>query len=166
MGDGVTGVGNTPTNQTSQSQAQSQAKTDAQAALFGEVLKQCPEGLHRPHPNDEPCTYLRPPSLSPSQSQPSKPDLQPHGDVPPNLIRGPTDDLNIDFKKHMPHERDPNPTHGLNPPSVPGDPSYNDGPNHDGHFIMFPLGPQAPKPSPEQEQNQTPYQPPSMRNSP
>jgi hypothetical protein len=166
MADGVTSAGRAPpANQTtnaSQSQAQSQAKTDAQAALFGEALEQCPEGLHRPRPNDAPCTYLRPPSLSSqsqSQSQSSKPDLQLHRDVH-NPMRGPTDDLNIDYKKKMPHDRDPNPTHGLNPPSVPGDPSYNDGPNHDGHFIMFPLGPQAPKPSPEQEQNQTPYQPP------
>jgi hypothetical protein len=75
MGIEVTSAGNAPPpNQTTnagQSGAQSQA--DAQSALFGEALKQCPEGLHRPHPNDEPCTYLRPPSLS-SQSQSSQSD--------------------------------------------------------------------------------------------
>jgi hypothetical protein len=158
MADGVTSAGSgPPANQTtnaSQSQAQSQAKVDAQAALFGEALEQCPEGLHRPRPNDERCTYLRPPSLSSqSQSQSSKPDLQLHRDVH-NPMRGPTDDLNIDYKKKMPHDRDQNPLSGAKPPD--GAPSHDGGLSNDAHIIMVPLGPQAQKPSPDQ----TPYQPP------
>jgi hypothetical protein len=160
MADGVTSAGSSPppANQTTnadQSQAQSQAKTDAQAALFGEALEQCPEGLHRPHRNDPPCTYLRPPSLSGSSgsSQSSKPDLKLHGDVH-NPMRGPTDDLNIDYKKKMPHERDQNPLAGAKAPD--GSPSHDSGLSGDGHIIMVPLGPQAQKPSPDQ----TPYQPP------
>jgi hypothetical protein len=156
MGDGVTSAGNAPpANQTTnagQSEAQSQA--DAQSALFGEALKQeslCPEGLHRPHRNDAPCTYLRPPSLSP---QPSKPvDLHPHGDIP-NLIKGHTDDLNIDYKKHMPHERDPNPLAGAKPPK--GAPTHDGGLSKDAHIIMVPLG----DPPREESPDQTPYQPP------
>jgi hypothetical protein len=159
MGDGVTSTGNTlPTNQTTnatQSQAQSQA--DAQAALFGEALQQCPEGLHRPHPNDPPCTYLRPPTLTgPDQSpKPPKPDGDDH-----NIMRGPKDGLGIDWKQKMPSERDQDPTHGLKLPSLPGGGTYNGGLINDGHYIMFPIGKQAPDPTPDQQQNQTPYQPP------
>ena len=65
MGD-VTITGNTPPTNPTTNATQSQPQADTQAALFGDVLKQCPEGLHRPKPNDEPCTYLRPPSLSQS----------------------------------------------------------------------------------------------------
>jgi hypothetical protein len=174
MGDPVTSAGSgPPANQTtnaSQSGAASPADPKFDEALKQESLPLCPEGLRRPHKDDAPCTYLRPPSLSSSsqssQSQSSKPDLQLHKDIPNPHKNDPNGPGYDNYKNRTPPERDPNPTHGLNPPSVPGDPSYNDGPNHDGHFIMFPLGPQAPKPSPEQEQNQTPYQPPSMRNSP
>jgi hypothetical protein len=156
MGDGVTSAGNAPpANQTTnagQSGAQSQA--DAQSALFGEALKQenlCPEGLHRPHRNDAPCTYLRPPSQS---SQPSKPvDLHLHGDIP-NLLKGPTNDPNIDYKKSIPAERDPNPLAGAKPPDRA--PTHDGGLSKDAHIIMVPLGPQAPKESPDK----TPYQPP------
>jgi hypothetical protein len=156
MADGVTsaGSGPPPANQTTNAdQAQSQAKTDAQAALFGEALEQCPEGLHRPHRNDAPCTYLRPPSLSSqSQSQSSKPDLQLHRDVH-NPMRGPTDDLNIDYKKKMPHDRDPNPLAGAKAPD--GAPSHDSGLSKDSHIIMVPLGPQQ-----KETPDQTPYQPP------
>ena len=144
-----------PANQTTnagQSEAQSQA--DAQSALFGEALKQenlCPEGLHRPHRDDAPCTYLRPPSLSPQASKPV--DLHPHGDIA-NLIKGPTDDLNIDYKKHMPHERDPNPLAGAKPPK--GTPTHDGGLSKDAHIIMVPLG----DPPREESPDQTPYQPP------
>jgi hypothetical protein len=103
MGDGVTGAGNTtPTNQTTNASQSDQAKTDAQAALFGEALKQCPEGLHRPRPNDEPCTYLRPPSLSSqSQSQSSQSD-QVQGN--PDRFKSPITRSNggDDYKKPTP----------------------------------------------------------------
>jgi hypothetical protein len=106
MADGVTSAGSAPpANQTtnaSQSQAQSQAKTDAQAALFGEALEQCPEGLHRPRPNDAPCTYLRPPSLSSqSQSQSSQSD-QVQGN--PDRFKSPITRSNggDDYKKPTP----------------------------------------------------------------
>jgi hypothetical protein len=118
------------------------------------LLKQenlCPEGLHRPHRDDAPCTYLRPPSLSPQASKPV--DLHPHGDIP-NLIKGPTDDLNIDYKKHMPHERDPNPLAGAKPPK--GTPTHDGGLSKDAHIIMVPLG----DPPREESPDQTPYQPP------
>jgi hypothetical protein len=146
MGDPVTSAGNaTPTNQTtnaSQSDAQSQA--DAQSLFEGVLKSICP-----------PCTY------QPSQSQPSKPDLQLHKDVT-NPMRGPTNDPNgpgyDNYKNRTPPERDPNPLHGAKP--RPGDPSVNTGPNHDSKVITVPVGKQAPKPTPEQEQNQTPYQPP------
>jgi hypothetical protein len=166
MGDPVTSAGNaTPTNQTTnagQSDAQSQAKTQA---LFDEALKQesCPEGLHRPRPNDPPCNYLRPPSLT-GTSEPPKPP-KPDGDDH-NIMRGPKDGLGMNWKQKMPHERDQDPTHGLKLPSLPGDPTYNGGLINDGNFIMFPLGKQAPDPTPEQQQNQTPVQPPQMRNTP
>jgi hypothetical protein len=157
----VTGPGTTPpTNQTTnatQSQAQSQAEANAQAALFGEALKQCPEGLHRPKPNDEPCTYLKPPSLT-GTSEPRKAP-KPDGDDR-ILIRGPKDGLGIDWNKKMPAERDQDPTHGLKLPSLPGGGTYNGGLINDGHYIMFPIGKQAPDPTPDQQQNQTPYQPP------
>ena len=160
MGNPVTSAGNAPPpNQTTNDGQKSQ--TDAQSALFGEALKQCPEGLHRPKPNDEPCTYLRPPSLTlsgSSQPQPPKPD--------PNPMRGPSDGLGIDWNQKIPHERDQNPTDGLKLPSLPGGGTYNGGLINGGHFIMFPLGRQAPDPTPEQQQNQTPVQPPSMRNTP
>jgi hypothetical protein len=73
-------------------------------------------------------------------------------------MRGPTDDLNIDYKKHMPHERDQNPLAGAKAPD--GAPSYDSGLSKNATIIMVPVGKQAPKPAPEQEQNQTPYQPP------
>jgi hypothetical protein len=113
MGDPVTGAGTTPTNQTtnaSQSEAQSQAKAQS---LFDGVLKSlCP-----------PCTYLRP--------QP-QPDLQLHKDVPPNLIRGPTNDPNgpggDDYKKPTPklEEKGVKVPDGPKVPSsmVPGDKSH------------------------------------------
>jgi hypothetical protein len=160
MGD-VTIAGNTPPTNPTTNATQSQPQADTQAALFGDVLKQCPEGLHRPKPNDEPCTYLRPPSLTlsgSSQPQPPKPD--------PNPMRGPSDGLGIDWNQKIPHERDQNPTDGLKLPSLPGGGTYNGGLINGGHFIMFPLGRQAPDPTPEQQQNQTPVQPPSLRNTP
>jgi hypothetical protein len=100
MGDGVTGAGNAPP--THQTTNQSEAKSQAQAALFDEALKQCPEGLHRPHPNDEPCTYLRPPSLSSqSQSQSSQSD-QVQGN--PDRFKSPITRSNggDDYKKPTP----------------------------------------------------------------
>ena len=157
----VTGPGNTPPTNPTTNATQSQApKTDTQAVLFGDVLKQCPEGLHRPKPNDEPCTYLKPPSLTLSgssqpQPQPPKPDGDDH-----ILIRGPKDGLGIDWNQKMPAERSQNPTDGLKLPSLPGGGTYNGGLINSGHFIMFPLGKQAPDLTPEQQQNQTPYQPP------
>lgn len=72
MGDTVTSAGNTPANQTTNAD-NSGAASPADDALFGDVLKHessmplCPEGLHRPHKDDAPCTYLRNPS-QPSQS--------------------------------------------------------------------------------------------------
>jgi hypothetical protein len=164
----VTGPGNTPPTNPTTNAGQSQApKTDTQAVLFGDVLKQCPEGLHRPKPNDEPCTYLKPPSLTlsgSSQPQPSGPDKNPNGDDD-NHVRGPKDGLGIDWNKKMPHERDQDPSHGLKLPSLPGGGTYNGGLINDGHYIMFPIGKQAPDPTPEQQQNQTPVQPPQMHNS-
>jgi hypothetical protein len=101
MGNPVTSAGNAPPpNQTTNDGQKSQ--TDAQSALFGEALKQCPEGLHRPHPNDEPCTYLRPPSLSSqSQSQSSQSD-QVQGN--PDRFKSPITRSNggDDYKKPTP----------------------------------------------------------------
>ena len=162
MGD-VTITGNTPPANPTTNATQSQPQADTQAALFGDALKQCPDGLHRPKPNDEPCTYLKPPSLT-GTSEPPKPP-KPDGDDH-ILIRGPKDGLGIDWKQKMPHERDQNPTDGLKLPSLPGGGTYNGGLINGGHFIMFPLGKQAPDPTPDQQQNQTPVQPPQMRNSP
>jgi len=140
MGDPVPGVGNaTPTNQTtnaSESDAQSQAKAQS---LFDGVLKSvCP-----------PCTFWHP--------QP-QPDLQLHKDV----TKGPTVDINNrrdDYNTPTPQKRDQNPTHL---PHIPGNPSHDGGLSNapNTHIIMIPIGPQAPKPSPDQQQNQTPYQPP------
>jgi hypothetical protein len=67
MGDAVTSAGSAPPPNQTTNQSGAQSRADAQSALFDEALKQCPEGLHLPHRNDEPCTYLRPPSQS-SQS--------------------------------------------------------------------------------------------------
>jgi hypothetical protein len=103
-------------------------------------------------------------------SQSSKPDLREqlkHIHLPPtdSPIKGPTNDPNgpgyDNYKNRTPPERDPNPTHGLKPPSIPGNPSYNTGQNGDANIITLPVGKQAPKPTPDQEQNQTPYQPPN-----
>ena len=142
MGDPVPGVGNaTPTNQTtnaSESDAQSQAKAQS---LFDGVLKSvCP-----------PCTFWHP--------QP-QPDLQLHKDV----TRGPTESGGYpgprdDYNKPIPQK----PDQGLQPPHIPGDASYSGGlisGDHGVHGVMIPIGKQAPKPTPEQQQNQTPYQPP------
>ena len=157
MGD-VTGVGNTPTNQTSQSQAQ--PKTDAQAALFGEVLKQCPEGLHRPRPNDEPCTYLHPPSQPSESSQPSQPSqpfqLGKLWDF--HNLKGPTYDPNShDYKynKSMPHGADPNPLAGAGD-KLPDNVHYDSGVSGDANTIMIDVGSPPLKESPDQ----TPYKPP------
>jgi hypothetical protein len=68
MGDGVTGLGNPPANQTTNA-GQSGAASPPDAAKFGEALEQeslCPAGLGRP-PHvagmppryDPPCHYLR-----------------------------------------------------------------------------------------------------------
>jgi hypothetical protein len=167
MGVGPTDAGNPPpTTNTTQSQA---PKTDTQAVQFGEALKQCPEGLHRPKPNDEPCTYLKPPSLTlsgSSQPQPQPQPPNPGGDRDANpggdeiLIRGPKDGLGIDWNKKMPAERSQNPADGVNVPSLPGGGKYNPGLINGGHFINFPLGKQAPDQTPDQQQNQTPVQPP------
>jgi hypothetical protein len=47
------------------------------------------------------------------------------------------------------------PDEKLHPPSIPvsHDPGLSNAPNT--HIIMIKIGPQAPKPSPEQQQNQT-----------
>jgi hypothetical protein len=159
MGDGVTRAGNAPPASQTTNAGQSGATSAADAAKFGETLKQeslCPPGLGRPPhvgsfpPRYDPkCHYLRDPS------QPSKPaDLQVHGDIP-NLLKGPTNDPNgPDYKKSIPAERDPNPLHGVKPPK--GAPSHDEGLSKDGHIIMVPL-----KGTPREESpDQTPYKPP------
>ena len=82
------------------------------------------------------------PSSSSQSSQSSKPDLQLHKDIPNPHKNDPNGPGYDNYKNRTPPERDPNPTHGLNPPSVPGDPSYNTGPNHDAHVITVPVGKQ------------------------
>jgi len=69
MGNAVSGPGNTPVNQSTNTGATSRADANAQA-LFGDALarEQCPPGLHRPSRHDPPCNYLRPPGQEPPKS--------------------------------------------------------------------------------------------------
>ena len=94
MGDGVTGLGKAPANQTTNTgRSGDSSAADAQAE-FGKTLNQeslCPEGLSRRPPDG--CTYLRNPS------QPV--DLQFHGD--PDRFKGPMNRPNgPDYSKPIP----------------------------------------------------------------
>src|SRR6516225_10207256 len=95
MGDGVTGLGKAPANQTTNTgRSGDSSAADAQAE-FGKTLNQeslCPEGLSRRPPDG--CTYLRNPS------QPV--DLHLHGD-PADRLKGPTNGSNgPDYSKPIP----------------------------------------------------------------
>ena len=149
MGDPVTSAGSgPPANQTTNA-SQSGAASPADPK-FDEALKQeslCPEGLSRRPPDG--CTYLRNPS------QPSKPADLWH--VPQDILNRslkPTNDPNIDYKKSIPAERDPNPLAGAKPPDRA--PSHDSGLSKNAHIIMVPMVGTPREPSPDQ----TPYQPP------
>ena len=84
MVDAVTGAGAPPPANQTTNAGNTGAASSADAAQFSDTLKQeslplCPEGLHRPHKDDPPCTYLRnpsepPPPVDPHQVQGDDPD--------------------------------------------------------------------------------------------
>jgi hypothetical protein len=132
MGDAVNSAGSAPpANQATNAGNSGAASPDA--ALFGDVLKQessmplCPEGLHRPHKDDAPCTYLRNPSQPPQPSQSVDPH-QVQGN--PDRFKSPMTRSNggDDYKKPTPklEEKGVKVPDGPKAPSsmVPGDKAH------------------------------------------
>ena len=134
MGDPVTSAGNAPPliRRPMRAKAKPSLRRTPNA-LFGEVLKQessmplCPEGLHRPHKDDAPCTYLRPPSQPPQPSQSVDPH-QVQGN--PDRFKSPMTRSNggDDYKKPTPklEEKGVKVPDGPKAPSsmVPGDKAH------------------------------------------
>jgi hypothetical protein len=157
MGDGVTGAGSAPPANQTTNAGNSGASSPADAAKFGEALKQeslCPEGLGRPphvagmpRRYDPPCTYLRDPS------QPA--NLKVQGD--PDRFKSPiiTRSNGPDYSKPI-RQLDSNPLSGVKVPD--GLPSHNTGigQNDGGHFLSIPVWGTPQEESPDQ----TPYKPP------
>ena len=164
MGDGVTSAGSVPPASQTTNAGQSGASSPADAAKFGEALKQaCPEGLGRP-PHvagmprrfDPPCTYLRDPSQSSQSSQPSQPpNLKVQGD--PDRFKSPimTRPNGPDYSKPI-RQLDSNPLAGVKVPD--GLPSHNSGlgQNDGAHFVSLPVWGTPREESPDK----TPYKPP------